>query len=68
MEVLYQSNVSGFELGEREPALPILLKYAQVAGIYVDVLIDDELDLPSDLPCREKHPGVRQRERRNQRR
>jgi transcriptional regulator with XRE-family HTH domain len=58
-DVLYQSNVSGFELSEREPSLPILLKYAQVAGVYVDVLIDDELDLPSSIPSKEKHPGVR---------
>lgn len=58
-EVLYQSNISGFELGEREPSLPILLRYAQVAGVYVDVLIDDELNLPTKLPCHEKHSGVR---------
>lgn len=58
-EVLYQSNVSGFELGEREPSLPILLCYANVAGVYVDVLIDDQLDLPKSLPCKVKRPGVR---------
>lgn len=60
-DVLYQSNISGFELKEREPSLPILLRYAQVAGVYVDVLIDDELDLPADLPSKEKHPGIRRR-------
>lgn len=60
-DVLYQSNISGFELKEREPSLPILLRYAQVAGVYVDVLIDDELDLPTDLPCQEKHSGIRRR-------
>jgi transcriptional regulator with XRE-family HTH domain len=60
-DVLYQSNISGFELKEREPSLPILLRYAQVAGVYVDVLIDDELDLPTGLPCQEKHSGIRRR-------
>jgi transcriptional regulator with XRE-family HTH domain len=49
-DVLYQSNVSGFEVGEREPALPILLQYARAAGVSTDVLIDDDLDLPHKLP------------------
>lgn len=43
--LIYQSNISGYESGEREPPLPILLKYARLAGISTDVLIDDELDL-----------------------
>ena len=38
-----------YELGKREPPLPVLLKYARIAGVYVDVLIDDELDLPKKL-------------------
>jgi transcriptional regulator with XRE-family HTH domain len=57
-DTLYQSNISGFELSEREPSLPILLRYAQVAGVYVDVLIDDQLDLPVNLPCQEKNSGI----------
>jgi transcriptional regulator with XRE-family HTH domain len=48
-DVLYRSNVSGFEVGEREPPLPVLLKYARAAGVSVDVLIDDEMDLPTRL-------------------
>jgi transcriptional regulator with XRE-family HTH domain len=54
-DVIYQSNVSGYESGEREPPLPILLKYAQAAGICVDVLIDDEQTLPARLPSKPKH-------------
>jgi transcriptional regulator with XRE-family HTH domain len=50
--VIYQSNVSGYESGEREPPLPIVLAYAQLAGISTDVLIDDKLDLPEELPER----------------
>ena len=49
-DVLYRSNVSGFEVGEREPPLPVLLRYARAAGVTVDVLIDDEMDLPKKLP------------------
>lgn len=46
--------ISGFELGKREPPLPVLLRIARLAGVYVDVLIDDEVDLPHDLPMRAK--------------
>ena len=46
----FRSSISGYELGTREPPLPILLKYAQAAGVCVDVLINDDLDLPEKLP------------------
>jgi transcriptional regulator with XRE-family HTH domain len=54
-EKVFRSAVSGYELGTREPTLPILLKYARLAGISTDVLIDDELDLPEKLPSKPKH-------------
>ncbi|HEX8141192.1 MAG TPA: helix-turn-helix transcriptional regulator [Pyrinomonadaceae bacterium] len=54
-ELIYQSSISGYESGEREPPLPILLKYAQAAGVCLDVLVDDELDLPNRLPSKAKH-------------
>ena len=43
-----RSRISAYELGNREPPLPVLLKYARLVGISTDVLIDDELDLPAD--------------------
>lgn len=43
--VIYQANISEYESGRREPPLPILLKYARLAGISTDNLIDDKLDL-----------------------
>jgi hypothetical protein len=52
---IHYSRISEYELGKNEPALPILLQYARVAGITVDVLIDDELDLPKKLPAKLKH-------------
>lgn len=54
-DVLYQSNVSGYESGEREPPLPVLLRYAQAAGVCLDVLANDKLDLPAKLPAKPKH-------------
>lgn len=38
-------SISGYERGEREPPLPVLLSYARLAGVSTDVLIDDKLDL-----------------------
>ena len=51
----YRSAVSGYELGTREPPLQVLLKYARLAGVCVEVLIDDELDLPEKLPAKPRH-------------
>jgi hypothetical protein len=42
-------------LGIREPSLMTLLQYARVAGVCVDVLIDDEMNLPARLPSKPKH-------------
>jgi transcriptional regulator with XRE-family HTH domain len=47
---IHPAHVSGYERGEREPPLPVLLRYARLAGISTDVLIDDEIDLPVRLP------------------
>ena len=46
---LDRANISHYELGDREPALYVILKYARAVGISTDVLIDDELDLPAKL-------------------
>ena len=51
---LGQSHISMFEHGEREPTLIVLLRYARVAGVSTDVLIDDELDLPKRLPAKRR--------------
>jgi|ERR1051326_775180 len=56
---LSQDYISGFEHGLREPTLRVLLKYAKVAGVSTDVLIDDTLKLPAKLKSKRK------REKRN---
>jgi transcriptional regulator with XRE-family HTH domain len=45
-ELFTRNYISAFELGIREPPLPVLLSYARIAKISTDVLIDDEMDLP----------------------
>ena len=54
-DVFDYKRISEYELGRNEPPLAVLLKYARVAGVCVDVLIDDELDLPARLPSKPKH-------------
>ena len=52
---IYQDYISAYERGLREPPLPILLRYAEIAGVCVDVLINDNLKLPAKLPSKPKH-------------
>jgi transcriptional regulator with XRE-family HTH domain len=53
-EMIVPGQISEFETGKREPSLPLLLRYARVAGVWMDVLVDDELDLPAKLPTKSK--------------
>jgi hypothetical protein len=39
--------------------LPVLLRYARVSNVYLEVLVDDELDLPKKLPSPAKHKGLK---------
>lgn len=53
-----QARISAYERGVREPPLIVLLHYARVAGVYVDALIDDALELPEKLPAAPKSEGI----------
>ena len=53
-EGLERSVISAFELDKREPTLDVLLAYARVANVYVDVLIDDKIKLPNKIPFPKK--------------
>jgi transcriptional regulator with XRE-family HTH domain len=49
---LHAPHISGYESGKREPPLAVLLQYARAAGVPLELLIDDEQDLPEVLPAR----------------
>ena len=51
---LWYTQISAYETGRREPPLVILLEYARAAGVSIDILADDELELPAKLPTRRK--------------
>jgi transcriptional regulator with XRE-family HTH domain len=66
-EDLLRGSISNYELGDREPPLYVLLGYARAANIYVDTLIDDELDLPDKLPSPTKSEGIKRKLKRSRR-
>jgi hypothetical protein len=54
-EGILGTSISAYERGLRELPLLVLLEYARLAGISVDLLIDDELNLPAKLPSKPRH-------------
>ncbi len=58
-DMVLNKRISDYERGEREPPLPILLRYARVAGVNTEVLIDDELDLPARIPGPTDHQQIK---------
>jgi transcriptional regulator with XRE-family HTH domain len=50
-----RQHISFWEKGTSEPPLFVVLKYARVAGVCTDILIDDSLKLPRTLPSTPKH-------------
>lgn len=44
----HHAFVSMWERGHREPSLITVLRYARSIGVSMDMLVDDDLDLPSD--------------------
>jgi len=43
---LYPGLISRYEQGKAEPSLLILLEYTRLAGVIMEVLVDDKLNLP----------------------
>lgn len=58
-EELRREKISDFERGRRALSLLVTLHYARAAGVSADVLIDDELEPPEELPNKTKSEGVR---------
>lgn len=54
-----RSYLSRFETGEREPPLEVLLRYSQLANVWINALVDDAVDLPGKLPCNRMHAGIK---------
>jgi transcriptional regulator with XRE-family HTH domain len=46
---VHYSAVSNFELGTREPDLLIVLRYARLARVSMETIVDDDLSLPPNF-------------------
>ena len=55
---LFRSNISQYERGLRVPSPPVLLAYARLANVDLALLIDDDLDLPEEIPSPAKGEGI----------
>ena len=58
-EAIFYNRVSDYELNKRVPPLPLLLEYAKVAGVHMEDIVDDELELPDRLPGKVRYQGIR---------
>lgn len=54
-------RISEFELGANEPPLPVLLAYARLAGVHLENLVDDYLELPLKIPGKVQYEGLRRK-------
>jgi transcriptional regulator with XRE-family HTH domain len=59
-DLIDYKRISEYELGNNEPPLPVVLRYARVAGVHMEALVDDELDLPDELPGTTRHETIKQ--------
>jgi transcriptional regulator with XRE-family HTH domain len=57
-EVVGLKRMSDYELGVREPTLDTILHYARVAGVHMEDIVDDELELPAKLPGNVRYKGI----------
>ncbi len=55
------TRISDYELDKSEPTLMILLRYARLAAVPTEVLIDDDLDLPDRLPGPTDHADIKRK-------
>lgn len=52
---IHPGRISEYETGKRVPPPMLLLAYADLAGVHVEDLLNDNLDLPKKLPGKVRH-------------
>ena len=58
-DTIKYTRISDYELGKGEPSILLILEYARVANVHMEVLVDDSLDLPDKLPSPTKSEGIK---------
>ena len=46
---LYVGHIDDYEKDRRVPTLQVVLAYARAAGVSMEVIVDDDMDLPKRL-------------------
>ena len=60
---MHYGRISEYEAGKREPTLMVILQYSRVAGVHLEDIVDDDLDLPKKLQGKSEIPGHQTRTR-----
>lgn len=60
-ESMKYARISEYEQGQREPTLMTLLAYARAAGVHIEDIVDDEMDLPDKLPGNVRYQGLKRK-------
>jgi transcriptional regulator with XRE-family HTH domain len=56
---LERDRISKYERDTLEPPWYVLLRYAKVANVYLEAIVDDHVDLPESLPSKKKSEGIK---------
>ena len=62
-ETMHYGRISEYEQDKREPTLMTLLAYARVAGVHLEDIVDDDLNLPRKIPGNVNYRGSRKSQR-----
>ncbi|HKY44914.1 MAG TPA: helix-turn-helix transcriptional regulator [Pyrinomonadaceae bacterium] len=60
-ESMHYGRISEYEQDKREPTLMTLLAYAHAAGVHLEDIVDDNLELPRKLPGNVNYRGITRR-------
>jgi transcriptional regulator with XRE-family HTH domain len=58
---LYVRHIDDYEKDRRIPHLEVVLAYARAAGIPMELIVDDDLELPKRLPSKPNYKWVMKR-------
>lgn len=58
-EVLEKERISKYERDILEPPLHVICAYADLANVYLEAIVKDELNLPDELPSKIKSEGIK---------
>jgi transcriptional regulator with XRE-family HTH domain len=58
-DALERDRISKYERGTLIAPWYVLLRYSEVANMYLEALLKDDINLPENLPCNVKSEGIK---------